>query len=92
MILFERRLVLDPHRESAEMPLPSDKNFPHCSTSVEHSLPRRIPPPRQLNDPAIYDHAAKDPEGFWAEERSIWTGSRRGKKCWSGTPLGPSGL
>jgi acetyl-CoA synthetase len=55
--------------ESAEMPLPSDKNL---SALLDER--RTFPPSEEFrrranwNDPEIYDRAAKDPEGFWAEE------------------------
>nr|MBA2259710.1 hypothetical protein [Acidobacteriota bacterium] len=35
---------------------------------------RRFPPPEEfrkhalVNDPAVYERAARDPEGFWAEQ------------------------
>jgi acetyl-CoA synthetase len=51
------------------MSLPSDKNL---SALLDER--RRFPPSDEFkkraswNDPAIYDRAAKDPEGFWAEE------------------------
>ena len=32
------------------------------------------------NDPAIYERAAADPEGFWAERRRGSTGSSRGRR------------
>src|ERR1035438_5163005 len=49
------------------MPLPSDKNL---SALLDER--RTFPPSAEFkqhaawNDPAIYDRAAKDPEGFWA--------------------------
>jgi acetyl-CoA synthetase len=55
--------------ESAEMSLPSEK-----SLSALLDERRTFPPSEEFrrhagwNDPAIYDRAAKDPEGFWAEE------------------------
>jgi acetyl-CoA synthetase len=51
------------------MSLPSDKNL---SALLDER--RTFPPSGQFkqranwNDPSIYDRAAKDPEGFWAEE------------------------
>jgi acetyl-CoA synthetase len=51
------------------MSLPSDKNL---SALLDER--RTFPPADEFrkhanwNDPAIYDHAAEDPEGFWAEE------------------------
>jgi acetyl-CoA synthetase len=51
------------------MSLPSDKNL---SALLDER--RTFPPSEEFkkraswNDPAIYDRAAKDPEGFWAEE------------------------
>src|SRR5882672_6318373 len=55
--------------ESAEMSLPSEK-----SLSALLDERRTFPPSEEFkkraswNDPAIYDRAAKDPEGFWADE------------------------
>jgi acetyl-CoA synthetase len=51
------------------MSLPSDKNL---SALLDER--RTFPPSKEFkkraswNDPAIYDRAAKDPEGFWARE------------------------
>src|ERR1700722_19426326 len=53
----------------AEMPLPSEKNV---SALLDER--RTFPPSAEFkelavwNDPAIYDRAANDPEGFWAVE------------------------
>ena len=43
------------------------------------------------SDAAIYERAAADPEGFWAEWRVSWTGSSRGPRCSSGSRRTPSG-
>jgi acetyl-CoA synthetase len=51
------------------MSLPSEKNM---SALLDER--RTFPPSEEFkqranwNDPAIYDRAAKDPEGFWAEQ------------------------
>jgi acetyl-CoA synthetase len=56
-------------RESAEMSLPSEKSLDALLDER-----RKFPPSKEFqqratwNDPAIYDRAAKDPEGFWAAE------------------------
>jgi acetyl-CoA synthetase len=55
--------------ESAEMSMPIEK-----SLSALLDERRTFPPSEEFcrrancNDPAIYDRAAKDPEGFWVEE------------------------
>ena len=68
-LAFEAASGLILKAEFAEMSLPSEK-----SLSALLDERRTFPPSEEFkkraswNDPAIYDRAAKDPEGFWVEE------------------------
>ena len=63
---------------------------------LEHELERlleieRFDPPEAfteqalLSDPAVYERAARDPEGWWAEQAATAsTGPSRGRRCSTG--------
>jgi acetyl-CoA synthetase len=65
------QLLLEPEFtvESAEMSLPSEQSL-SALLDERRTFPPTIEFKRSANwnDPAIYDRAAQDPEGFWAEE------------------------